>query len=355
MRKKTDGLTLNEKIEKELEKVKKKAKIDTIVSHMGDTFFKQVEENGNLYYLRRTNLLRDNGRTLNIVDEIELQEEQDRKEREEEEKRDITFDEFKERFTAHIEGTAGLDGRSVHDSQEDEVEQAKSVKKGTASKKGTELNKTTSQLGDPDDDERKSLVSAGVKSNTMSKSRADMSVSMENLKYEIPESCHVRMMKKVLIEKLESKYLLVANPFPQVEGQMMIFLPKKGDQREKDEIMYRDYSLRKRLETSIKAPETRMADQISKLKNKDDKKSKKEKNVEQKLQCLEVDITNPLSETEWTCFAEVISEVKGLGWFQILPVGQKSSQPYQFNMLHVLPASKFPVEKLPIDQFISNQ
>ena len=135
----------------------------------------------------------------------------------------------------------------------------------------------------------------------------------------------------------------------------MIFLPKKGDQREKDEIMYRDYSLRKRLETSIKAPETRMADQISKLKNKDDKKSKKEKNVEQKLQCLEVDITNPLSETEWTCFAEVISEVKGLGWFQILPVGQKSSQPYQFNMLHVLPASKFPVEKLPIDQFISNQ
>ena len=70
MRKKTDGLTLNEKIEKELEKVKKKAKIDTIVSHMGDTFFKQVEENGNLYYLRRTNLLRDNGRTLNIVDEI---------------------------------------------------------------------------------------------------------------------------------------------------------------------------------------------------------------------------------------------------------------------------------------------
>ena len=75
MRKKTDGLTLNEKIEKELEKVKKKAKIDTIVSHMGDTFFKQVEENGNLYYLRRTNLLRDNGRTLNIVDEIELQEE----------------------------------------------------------------------------------------------------------------------------------------------------------------------------------------------------------------------------------------------------------------------------------------
>ena len=122
MRKKTDGLTLNEKIEKELEKVKKKAKIDTIVSHMGDTFFKQVEENGNLYYLRRTNLLRDNGRTLNIVDEIELQEEQDRKEREEEEKRDITFDEFKEKFTAHIEGTAGLDGRSVHDSQEDEVE-----------------------------------------------------------------------------------------------------------------------------------------------------------------------------------------------------------------------------------------
>ena len=70
MRKRNEGLTLNEKIEKELEKVKKKA----VVSHMGDSFFKEVEEHGSIFYLRRTNLQRDNGRTLNIVDEIEEQE-----------------------------------------------------------------------------------------------------------------------------------------------------------------------------------------------------------------------------------------------------------------------------------------
>ena len=68
VRKREKGPTLAEIIEKELKKVKKKE----VVSHMGDTFFKQVEEGGNMYYLRRTNLLRDTGRTLNIVDEIEI-------------------------------------------------------------------------------------------------------------------------------------------------------------------------------------------------------------------------------------------------------------------------------------------
>lgn len=49
----------------------------------------------------------------------------------------------------------------------------------------------------------------------------------------------------------------------------------------------------------------------------------------------------------------VINETKGLGWFQVLPVGQKSSMPYQFNMLHVLPQVKIPVERLPIDAFVT--
>ena len=42
-----------------------------------------------------------------------------------------------------------------------------------------------------------------------------------------------------------------------------------------------------------------------------------------------------------------------MGWFQVLPVGQKSSMPYQFNMLHVLPSKKIPVERLPIDAFVT--
>ena len=46
------------------------------------------------------------------------------------------------------------------------------------------------------------------------------------------------------------------------------------------------------------------------------------------LQCLEIDINEPLSREEWNNFIAVIEETQGLGWFQVLPVGQKSSMPY---------------------------
>lgn len=35
-------------------------------------------------------------------------------------------------------------------------------------------------------------------------------------------------------------------------------------------------------------------------------------------------------------------------------MGQKASQPFQFNVMHVIPSSKMPVEKLPLDVLISN-
>ena len=41
-----------------------------------------------------------------------------------------------------------------------------------------------------------------------------------------------------------------------------------------------------------------------------------------------VDTFDPLTGDEWRNFNEVINETQGLGWFQVLPVGQKSSQPY---------------------------
>ena len=61
-----------------------------------------------------------------------------------------------------------------------------------------------------------------------------------------------------------------------------------------------------------------------------------------------------MSTAEWGNFSEVINEVKGLGWLQVLPVGQKASQPYQFNIMHVIPSSKLPVETLPLDLLINN-
>jgi hypothetical protein len=57
----------------------------------------------------------------------------------------------------------------------------------------------------------------------------------------------VTIPKHAKIEKLEAKYLLLAHPFPSFQGEMLLTQPKKEDQDDKDWIVYRDYSLRKRL------------------------------------------------------------------------------------------------------------
>jgi len=44
-----------------------------------------------------------------------------------------------------------------------------------------------------------------------------------------------------------------------------------------------------------------------------------------------------------------------MAWVQVLPTGQKSSQPLQFNMIHVLPEFKFPVDKIPLYAYIENK
>ena len=63
-------MTLGEKITHHLESIVKKE----VISQIGDSFFERVEEQGTIFMLRRTNLQRDDGRTLNIVDEIEIEE-----------------------------------------------------------------------------------------------------------------------------------------------------------------------------------------------------------------------------------------------------------------------------------------
>ena len=70
---------------------------------------------------------------------------------------------------------------------------------------------------------------------------------------------------------------------------------------------------------------------------------------------MEIDIETPLSYIDWSYMSLVIQEINGMGWFQILPVGQKSSFPLQFNMMHILPSAKIPFAKVPIDVLISNK
>jgi hypothetical protein len=67
------------------------------------------------------------------------------------------------------------------------------------------------------------------------------------LKYEVPDSCKIKISKHTKIEKLQAKFVLIAHPFPSFEGELLIIQPKKLDQEEKGDLVHRDFSLRKRL------------------------------------------------------------------------------------------------------------
>jgi hypothetical protein len=86
--------------------------------------------------------------------------------------------------------------------------------------------------------------------------------------------------------------LLVAHPYPMYEGEMLIIQPKKGDQEDKEKIIYKDYSLRKRFTTRNLVENT---------------KSKKKDNSKTKLQCLEIDLADPICLAEWQNIAEVLN------------------------------------------------
>ena len=59
--------------------------------------------------------------------------------------------------------------------------------------------------------------------------------------------------------------------------------------------------------------------------DKKEERGKEEKEPDAFLPCLEVNLIEPLTKFEWVNWLKVIDETQGLGWIQILPVGQKSS------------------------------
>lgn len=74
-----------------------------------------------------------------------------------------------------------------------------------------------------------------------------------------------------------------------------------------------------------------------------------------KIQCLEIDLENPVSSIDWNYIALTITSIDALVWFQVLPANQKSSHPFQFNCFHVLPNAKIPFPILPIEKMIKNK
>ena len=161
-------------------------------------------------------------------------------------------------------------------------------------------------VNENDSVEKRSQVSkkSGKMSSKDNSRFTTLNKTTENFKFEIPDSCKVTMMKKVLIEKLNGKYFLASHPYPKIQGEMIIFKPKKSDQgKDKDIITYTDFSLRKRIETTA-GPLN--AQKKKNLTAKKDGKDKEKEDVPPKLQCLEVDTTAPLNHEEWSNFIQVI-------------------------------------------------
>ena len=121
MRRRNQGMTLNEKIIHHNSKIGKK----NVTCHIGDSFYQLTEENGIIYQLRRTDLQRDEGRSLNIVDEIEVEQAEYLATQEEEEAKDLTYEDFMAQFATHIEGTA-TNEREANDSADENPEKVKS-------------------------------------------------------------------------------------------------------------------------------------------------------------------------------------------------------------------------------------
>ena len=146
----------------------------------------------------------------------------------------MTFEDFKEQFEGHIEGTAANE-REMHDSEDEAEEMGKKSAGQAKSKTGTNMKGSSSHFqGDMDsvENDKRSQVSrkSGTHKSSKDNSRfATLNKTNENFKFEIPDSCKVTMMKKVLIEKMAGKYFLASHPYPKIEGEMVIFKPKKSD------------------------------------------------------------------------------------------------------------------------------
>lgn len=113
----------------------------------------------------------------------------------------MTYEEFKGNFIAHIEGTA-INEREPHESEDeapavDENAKKMAQKSGTA-KKSKHLSSEHANDNDSVENDKRSRKSE--MNNSKYQSMSHMTKQSESFKYEIPESCMVIMMKKVLIE-----------------------------------------------------------------------------------------------------------------------------------------------------------
>lgn len=130
----------------------------------------------------------------------------------------------------HIEGKAALD-RTHHASDDEEPglkDRSRTRSKGHISHKASNKIDQDEAYNDAKSNYSKEDVrSKGATSDKFAKSVTsgmnNMSLTQTNFKFDLPDSCFISMLKGVKIEKLDSKFYLVSHPFPQVEGEMLVF------------------------------------------------------------------------------------------------------------------------------------
>jgi len=80
------------------------------VQLVDDSFFKEEVEEGHVFYVRRGNFMTEY-RTKDILDEVEQSIKEQKTLDEAEAKRDMTYEEFLQKYAEHIEGKVDADDR----------------------------------------------------------------------------------------------------------------------------------------------------------------------------------------------------------------------------------------------------
>lgn len=120
----------------------------------------------------------------------------------------------------------------------------------TGGRKDKDIPQVAAVEEEEDEDESKDVLSRPKSSAFNSEGNSLHNTQKDNLKFNIPWDCKLRFLKINQIETLSDNYMIVTHPFPQVEGEMLIYQKPeldKGEKLDDDLLLYKDYSLKKRL------------------------------------------------------------------------------------------------------------
>lgn len=170
------------------------------------------------------------GRLYDVPDESAIRLKQVQKNEEAEAKRDKTYDEFMAMFQDHIENkvdpSTRVGGRpetptGEHVEPKKSTMQANAMIDGRSQHSGLDKSHHHSRY--------ESIKSEGGRSATSSRMvTAKSDKQAQEMKYDLPKSCKLPISRKLIVETLQNGYYLVAHPYPQVEGEMLMFQVTSG-------------------------------------------------------------------------------------------------------------------------------